>query len=109
VGPHCSFCGATTGPFLEVGGGLRLWMCERCQAARRHGPEPLLAAYDPGHPYLHWTCALCPYQVFWGRDLEGHTAHQHPGWTAAFEILSPYPLQRLRVVYRRSGGSGSGA
>jgi hypothetical protein len=32
-----------------------------------------------------------------------------PGWTAAFEILSPHPQQRLRVVYRRSGDSGSGA
>lgn len=109
MGPRCSFCGATTDPFLEVGGGLKLWMCERCQAARGHGPEPLLAAYDPGQPYLHWTCALCPYQVFWGRDLEDHTAQQHPGWTATFEILTPYPHQRLRVIYRRSGGSGSGA
>src|SRR3712207_575791 len=62
--------------------------------ARGHGPEPLLPAYDPGHPYLHWTCALCPQQVFWGGDLEDHTAQQHPGWTAEFEILQPYPQQR---------------
>jgi hypothetical protein len=108
VGPHCSFCGATTGPFLEVGGGLKLWMCERCQAARGLGDE-LLAAYDPGQPHLQWTCPLCPQQVFWPGDLEGHTAQQHPGWTATFEILRPYPRQRLRVVYRRSGGSSSDA
>jgi hypothetical protein len=63
----------------------------------------------PGQPYLQWTCPLCTHRVFWPRDLEGHTAQQHPGWTAVFEILSPYPHQRLRVVYRRSGGSGSGA
>jgi hypothetical protein len=109
VGPRCSFCGATRGPFLEVGGGLKLLMCERCQAARGHGPDQLEAAYHPGHPYLHWTCALCPHQEFWGGDLEGHTAQQHPGWTATFEILKPYPHQRLRVVYRRSDGPGSGA
>jgi hypothetical protein len=101
VGPRCSFCGTAAGPFLEVEGGLRLLMCPRCQAARGHGGE-VLAAYDPGQPYLQWTCALCPYQVFWGRDLEGHTAQQHPGWTATFEIVQPYPHQRLQVVYRRS-------
>jgi hypothetical protein len=77
------------------------------QTARGHGPEPLLAAYDPGQPYLQWTCALCPHQEFWPGDLEPHTAQQHPGWTATFEIVRPYPRQRLRVVYRRSGGSGS--
>jgi len=56
-------------------------MCGRCQAARGQGPDQLEAAYHPGHPYLHWTCALCSYQVFWGRELEAHTARQHPGWT----------------------------
>jgi hypothetical protein len=104
VGPRCSFCGSTTGPFLEVGGSLKLWMCERCQAARGHGPDELEAPYDPGQPYLQWTCPLCGYQVFWGGDLEGRTAQQHPGWMAEFEILAPYPHQRLRVVYRRAGG-----
>jgi hypothetical protein len=101
VGPHCSFCGTTDGPFLDVEAGLRLLMCPSCQAARGLG-APLLAAYDPGQPYLQWTCALCPYQVFWPRDLEGHTAQAHPGWTAEFEILEPYPHQRLHVIYRRS-------
>jgi hypothetical protein len=47
--------------------------------------------------------------VFWPADLEGHTAQQHPGWTATFEIVRPYPRQRLRVVYRQSGGSRSDA
>jgi hypothetical protein len=106
VGPRCSFCGTEAGPYLDVEGGLRLLMCARCQVARGLAVE-LLAAYDPGQPYLQWSCALCPYQVFWPRDLEGHTAHQHPGWTAVFEILTPYPHQRLRVVYRGSDGLGS--
>jgi hypothetical protein len=109
VGPHCSFCGATTGPFQEVGGGPKLLMCGRCQAAHRQGPDQLEAAYHPGDPYLHWTCALCPYQVFWGQELEGHTAQQHPGWTAEFQVLRPYPHQRLRVAYRRSDGPRPGA
>ena len=109
MGPRCSFCGTERGPFLEVEGGLRLLMCPACQTVRGHGPQELEAAYDPGQPYLQWTCPLCPYQVFWGGDLEGHTAEAHPGWTATFEILRPYPRQRLRVIYRRSNGPGSGA
>jgi hypothetical protein len=85
-------------------------MCPDCQTARGgHGPEPLLAAYDPGQPYLQWTCPLCPYQVFWPRDLEGHTAAAHPGWKAELEIMQPYPHQRWRVVYRRSDDGGSDA
>lgn len=105
MGPQCSFCGTEAGPFLEVEGGLRLLMCRACQAARDGsvGPEPpLLAAYDPGQPYLQWTCALCPYQCFIAPWLEEHTAAEHPGWTARFEIVRPYPSQVLRVVYTRS-------
>ena len=102
MGPRCSCCGSERGPFLEVEGGLRLLLCPACQTARGHGPQELEAAYDPGQPYLQWTCPLCPHQEFWPGDLEGHTAQQHPGWTATFEIVQPYPHQRLRVVYRRS-------
>jgi hypothetical protein len=99
-----------TGPFLEVEGGLQLLMCGDCQAARGIGTSTeVLAGHDPSQPYLQWRCALCPHQVFWPRDLEGHTAQAHPGWTAEFEILEPFPRQRLRVVYRRSDGPGSDA
>jgi hypothetical protein len=104
VGPRCSFCGTTDGPFLDVEAGLRLLMCPNCQATRGLGDE-LLAAYDPGQPYMQWTCALCAYQVFWPGDLEGHTAEAHPGWTATFEIVRPYPRQLLRVIYRRETSS----
>jgi hypothetical protein len=34
--------------------------------------------------------------------LEGHTAAEHLGWTATYELLRPYPNQRQRVVYRRA-------
>jgi hypothetical protein len=35
-------------------------------------------------------------------ELEGHTAAEHPGWTAIYQLLRPYPNQRMRVVYRHS-------
>lgn len=34
MGPRCSFCDATSVPFLEVEGAFRLLMCGDCQAAR---------------------------------------------------------------------------
>jgi len=34
--------------------------------------------------------------------LEGYTAAEHPGWTATYQLLRPYPNQRQRVVYSRS-------
>jgi hypothetical protein len=114
VGPRCSFCGATAGPFQEVEGAFRLLMCGDCQAARRGSrtaapttqaatgePMEVLADHDPGRPWYHWGCALCQARVIWPRDLEGHTTEAHSGWTATFEIVRPYPRQILRVVYRR--------
>jgi hypothetical protein len=114
VGSRCSFCGATSGPFLEVEGAFRLLMCGDCQAARggtrmatptsqaaTGEPTELLADHDPGQPWYHWGCALCQLRVIWPQDLERHTAETHPGWTASYEIVRPYPQQLLRVVYRR--------
>jgi hypothetical protein len=113
VGSRCSFCGTTSGPFLEIEGALRLLMCGDCQAARggtrmaappQQGmdePAELLADHDPGQPWYHWGCALCQLRVIWPQDLEHHTAETHPGWTATYEIVRPYPQQHLRVVYRR--------
>jgi hypothetical protein len=40
MGPRCSFCGTTAGPFLELGGAFPLLMCGDCQAARGHNPSP---------------------------------------------------------------------
>jgi hypothetical protein len=114
VGSRCSFCGATSGPFLEIGGAFRLLMCGACQAARGGSrtatpttpaaagePAELLADHDPGRPWYHWGCALCEVRVIWPQELDAHTAEMHPGWTATFEIVRPYPRQLLRVVYRR--------
>jgi hypothetical protein len=102
VGPHCSFCGTTEGPFLAVEGLFTVLMCTGCQTARRGRPAELLADHDPGHPWLHWGCALCEYRAVEPQALGVHTAAEHPGWVARYEIVRPYPHQRLRVVYRQS-------
>ena len=49
--------------------------------------------------------------------LEEHTAAEHPGWTATYQLLQSYPNQRQRVVppqyaadeltYRSAGGGSS--
>jgi hypothetical protein len=41
---HCSFCGATSGPFVKVEGLITVLMCADCQAARGHssGPIPVM-------------------------------------------------------------------
>jgi hypothetical protein len=40
MGPHCSFCGSTSGPFADVEGLFTVMMCADCQAARGHGAGP---------------------------------------------------------------------
>ena len=37
---HCSFCGATIGPFTKVEGLFTILMCFDCQAARGHSAAP---------------------------------------------------------------------
>jgi hypothetical protein len=37
---RCSFCGATSGPFVKVEGLFTVLMCADCQAARGHGSGP---------------------------------------------------------------------
>ena len=40
IAAHCSFCGATSGPFVKVEGLFTVLMCADCQAARGHGSGP---------------------------------------------------------------------
>ena len=51
-----------------------------------------------------WGCPIddCGRWVIGPWELEWHTEAEHPGWTATYELLRPYPNQRQRVVYRRS-------
>jgi hypothetical protein len=37
---RCSFCGATSGPFIKVESLFTVMMCADCQAARGHGSGP---------------------------------------------------------------------
>jgi hypothetical protein len=37
---HCSFCGATSGPFAKVEELFTVLVCTDCQAARGYGPGP---------------------------------------------------------------------
>ena len=74
-----------------------------CLEVRQARPGTLLAHHDPGEPWLKWACPIggCCHRVIGPWDLEGHTAAEHPGWTATYELLRPYPNQRMRVVFRR--------
>ena len=104
MGPHCSFCGTSTGPFSEVEGLFTVLMCRRCWAAMRPASLPeLLAYHDPGEPWLKWGCPIlgCGHRVMGPDELEAHTA-EHPGWNATYELLRLYPDQLQRVVYRPS-------
>ena len=104
VGPHCSFCGTSTGPFSEVEGLYMVLMCARCQADRRQAsPADLVAHHDPGEPWLKWSCPIqgCGHRVIGPWELEDHAAAAHPGWVARYELLRPYPNQLQRVVFRQ--------
>jgi hypothetical protein len=103
VGPRCSFCGTSTGPFREVEGLFTVLMCGRCFAARHTPAAKLVAHHDPGEPWLKWGCPIqgCGHRVIGPDELEGHTAAEHPGWVARYELLRPYPNQLQRVVFHR--------
>jgi hypothetical protein len=104
VGPHCSFCGTFTGPFSEIEGLFTVLICIPCLEVRLAQPDTLLGFHDPGQPWPKWGCPIqgCGQWFLGPWDLEGHTSAEHPGWTATYELLRPYPNQRMRVVYQRS-------
>jgi hypothetical protein len=103
VGPHCSFCGTVTGPFSQIEGLFTVLICIPCLEVRLAQPHTLLALHDPSQPWEKWGCPIegCGRWFLGPWYLEGHTAAEHPGWTATYELLRPYPNQRQRVVYRR--------
>jgi hypothetical protein len=107
VGPHCSFCGTFTGPFSEIESLFTVLICIPCLEVRLAQPDTLLGLHDPGQPWEKWGCPIkdCGRWFLGPWDLEAHTAAEHPGWTATYELLRPYPNQRQRVVYRRNAPS----
>jgi hypothetical protein len=110
VGPHCSFCGTSTGPFREVEGLFTVLMCTSCQAARSTDPAELLALYDPGESWFKWGCPLegCGHRVIVPHDLAGHAAAEHPGWVARYELVRRYPQTWERVMFQRVEGPPAG-
>jgi hypothetical protein len=109
VGPHCSFCGTFTGPFSEIEGLFTVLICIPCLEVRLAQPDTLLGLHEPGQPWEKWGCPIegCGRWFLGPWYLEGHAAAEHPGWTATYELLRPYPNQRQRVVYRRSTAATS--
>jgi hypothetical protein len=103
VGPHCSFCGTFTGPFSQVQGLCTVLICIPCLEVHQAQPNTLLGLHDPGDPWVPWGCPIhgCGRWFIGPWYLEWHTAAEHPGWTATYELLRPYPNQRQRVVFRR--------
>jgi hypothetical protein len=103
VGPRCSFCGTFTGPFSEIEGLFTVLICIRAWRSASPGRTPLLGLHDPGQPWEQWGCPIedCGCWVLGPWDLEGHTVAEHPGWTATYQLLRPYPNQRQRVLFRR--------
>jgi hypothetical protein len=114
VGPRCSFCGTSTGPFKEVGGLFTLLMCGACQAVRSApAPQPaeLVVHANMREPYLQWACPLagCQYRAELPWPLERHAVAEHPGWTATFEDGDQEQRADLwRVTYRRTADQGDG-
>jgi hypothetical protein len=98
VGPHCSFCGTFTGPFSEIEGLFTVLICIPYLEVRLARPDTLLGLHDPGQPWEKWGCPIegCDRWFLGPWDLEGHTAAAHPGWTATYELLRPYPGNAAR-------------
>jgi hypothetical protein len=53
---HCSFCGATRGPFTKVEGLFTVLICIPCLEVRQAQPATRLGLHDPG-PYPPMTQA----------------------------------------------------
>lgn len=47
MGPHCSFCGTSTGPFRKVKGLFRVLICIPYLEARQAQPDTLLGRGKP--------------------------------------------------------------
>jgi hypothetical protein len=45
---HCSFCGATRGPFAKVKGLFTVLICIPCLEVRQPHPDTRLGRQDPG-------------------------------------------------------------
>jgi hypothetical protein len=90
------------GKFSEVDGLFTVLICIPCLEVRQAQPGTLLGLHDPGQPWEKWvvqSTAAAAGSTAPGPG--GHTAAEHPGWTATYELVRPYPNQHQRVVFRR--------
>ena len=58
VGPHCSFCGSSTGPFSEVKALFTVLICIPCLEVRQARSDTLLGLHDPAQPWEQWDCPI---------------------------------------------------
>jgi hypothetical protein len=93
VGPHCSFCGTFTGPFSEIEGLFTVLICIPSLEVRQARPTPCSASMTRVSPGSSGAVPIegCGRWFLGPWDLEGHTAAEHPGWTATYELLRPLP------------------
>ena len=93
----------------QIEGLFTVLICIPCLEIRLAQPDRLLGFYDPGQPWEQWGCPIkgCGRWSSAPGTWRGHTAAQHPGWTATYELLRPYPNQRQRVSYRRDAPPAS--
>ena len=57
------------------------------------GADTLLGLHDPGQPWEQWGCPIdgCGQWFLGPGELEWHTAAEHLGGTATYQLLRPLP------------------
>jgi hypothetical protein len=71
AGGHCSFCGATSGPFSKVEGLFTVLICIPCLEIRQAHPATRLSLHNPG-----------PYPVMNGAEMR-ESLELLPSWVLA--------------------------
>jgi hypothetical protein len=77
---HCSFCGASRGPFATVEGLVTVLICVPCLEVRQAQPDRRLGLHDPG-PYPPMTPAATDRSVR-GQVGQPTAAPAAAGWPA---------------------------
>ena len=77
-------------------GGCRRYgqrFCIPAWRSARPGADTLLGLHDPGQPWDKWGCPIdgCGQWFLGPGELEWHTAAEHLGGTATYQLLRPLP------------------
>jgi hypothetical protein len=135
AGGHCSFCGATSGPFAKVEGLFTVLICIPCLEVRQTQPDTHLGLHDPS-PYPAMTRAqmresleLLPSWVLAQKAAANRQAvascvsgwrlasrwpgcigsRAWPGWRAKLRLPSSYSPSGKPASRTRTCGSAAGA